>query len=154
MVLKDFKRLIIKLKKAQASTEYIFLLGIILVILIPSVLYSFTKTNQEIKSDQLEELAGRIKRSANAVYTLGEGSQEIITVSVPSNVFSVTFNNRKEFVINMDSPLQAGTAASDIGVSTLPYLIGNMTTEPGAHRLLVYAFNSTHVNITDIALIQ
>ncbi len=140
--------------KAQASTEYIFLLGVILVILIPSVFYSLSKASQEIKASQLEEIAGRIKQSANLVYTLGPGSQEIIFVNVPSNIQSIALQNKKEFVIKMLSPLQSGVAASDIGISTLPYLIGNIVNTRGNHKLLVSSFNSTHVNITDFELIR
>ncbi len=138
------------IKKAQVSTEYLFLLGILLVIFIPVIIYSFTKVNQELKDTQLEELVLKMQSSVNAVHSLGTGSQEIIDVCIPSSITGITASG-KEITLQIQAVLENDNQASaDFSIPVYPYVLGKFSPEKGKHRLKVWAFNSTHVNITDV----
>ena len=138
-------------KKGQVSTEYLFLLGMLLIIFIPVIIFSFTKVNQEIRDAQLEELVLKLQQSANAIHFLGTGSQEVIDVNIPSTVTGIAASNIREITLQMESVLESDNqAAANVSIPVSPYVLGKFSAEQGSHRLVVWAFNSTHVNITDV----
>ncbi len=139
-----------KIRHGQVSTEYLFLLGMILIIFIPVIIYSFGKTNQELRDAQLEELMLKLQQSANTMHLLGTSNQETIDVHIPSNVAGIVMNNRKEIVLQITTPLSGGPSTADISIPTYAYMVGQMDAKKGLHRAVVWAFNESHVRITDV----
>ena len=141
------------MKRGQASTEYLFLLGLLLVILIPSVYYAFHHTRQEISQLQMEELSITLQQSINSVYRLGTDSQEVVQVHIPAGVSAIQASSTQEVVIKLDAPLESSTVTADVVVPVLPQVVGTFDVRPGLHRLVVRALNDSLINVTDVIFI-
>ena len=81
------------MKFAQAAIEYIILVGIILVFLIPVIQYSLNEANLNLKINQLENSVRRVAKAADAVYAIGPGATEIITITLPHGIESTEVGN-------------------------------------------------------------
>ncbi|MDO8556027.1 MAG: hypothetical protein Q7R96_02525 [Nanoarchaeota archaeon] len=141
------------MKRGQASTEYLFLLGMLLFVLIPSVYYSFYRAHQDIRQTQVEELALIMQQSVNTMYRLGGENQEVIEVHIPTIVKGIVADNVKELVFQVETAIDNGTAVASFGVPVLTQVVGKFNVNPGVHRLLVRAMNESLVNITDVVFI-
>src|SRR3989338_4740023 len=79
-------------ERGQISTEYLILVGVILIILIPAlVLWGVYTVNsrQTTNRAQAQEAALTIVKRAESIYYLGEGSQNVAQVRVPQGVRAI-----------------------------------------------------------------
>src|SRR3989344_870280 len=136
--------------RGQASTEYLFLLGVLLIIMIPAVYFSFSHVNDEVRQTQLEELVGSIQQSVNTIYRLGTDSQEGIRVAFPAVVVNISAANTKEIVVVLATPLTDTTVNGEVVIPVLTQVVGKFSITPGIHRLIVRAMNESLVNVTDV----
>lgn len=73
-------------KRGQASTEYVMIIGIILVLLIPLFWYAWHRTNQDVKENQVTDCVQSLAQGADEVYSLSPGSKKYITCNIPGSV--------------------------------------------------------------------
>ena len=111
--------------KAQAATEYIILLGIILVTLIPLVSYATYKTTSSIRINQAEDTVQLIAKTANNLYTLGPGNQDYISFNIPSGTNFLKIQNENDVVLNMTifgsySTVHSRSKAKIVNITVLP----------------------------------
>lgn len=91
------------MKKAQTSMEYMTIIVFVTVILIPLVMLYYTQyegTNEQIRSNQADQIGRKILDVSESVYYLGEGSKTTIKVYMPPSVEEVVLGN-KELVFVM-----------------------------------------------------
>lgn len=72
------------MKKSQAASEYIVLIGILLVLLIPIFYYTLKTSNENIRANQANDAVISIAKAADTVYTLGPGNRKYTWVTIPS----------------------------------------------------------------------
>ena len=78
-----------KHKNAQVSTEYIIIVGFVVVIVIPLLIifYNFSgETKDEITTNQLSKISRKVVDEAESMHYLGENSKTTIKVYMPTNV--------------------------------------------------------------------
>jgi len=132
--------------KAQSAVEYVVIVGIALIILIPLWLNVNTQmgiVRTELQSTYAQQAVAKIRGAADAVYVQGQPAQFTILVNFPDNVRNVTVSGNE---ISMRLTTSAGD--TDAVAITLGPVTGNLSTSVGTHRVLVKAQGGM-VNITD-----
>ncbi len=85
--------------RGQISIEYILLVGVILVVVIPLLYYSFSKTNTDIRYQQASDAVNALAKAADEVYSLGLGSRNYVWINPPEGVTNVII---KDKIINLE----------------------------------------------------
>jgi len=130
-------------KRGQVGVEYIMLVALLLVFLIPIVSYSLNESSYRIKVSQIENTISRVTKAANAVYALGPGSQDIVLVAVPQGVEGVEIAKNS---VSLNVSLFGGI--SQFGYTTVGPVAGTLPIQPGTYRILVYHTSAGVVNIS------
>ena len=73
-------------KRGQSSTEYVMIIGLILVLLIPLFWYAWQRTNTDVKENKAADCVQSLQQAADEVYSLSPGSKKFITCYVPGSV--------------------------------------------------------------------
>tara|TARA_Y100000310_G_scaffold144893_3_gene144244 strand:- start:56974 stop:57384 length:411 start_codon:yes stop_codon:yes gene_type:complete len=130
-------------KRGQAGIEYVILIGILLVFLIPTIYYSLNEANNNVKLTQLESSVRRLVKAADSVHAIGPGTIEIITITLPSGIQSVLVNGTR---ILMKVSMFGGI--SDVHFPSNAELTGTLPTTEGTYNIRVESQRSGKVNIT------
>ena len=130
-------------KRGQAGIEYVILIGILLVFLIPTIYYSLNEANNNVKLTQLESSVRRLVKAADSVHAIGPGAIEIITVTLPSGIQKVNISGTE---ILLEVSMFGGV--SDVHFPSKVQLVGNLPTKEGSYNIRVESQRSGKVNIT------
>ncbi len=93
-------------RRAQASLEYMLIVGFTLLILVPAVylFYSYSsESNEQVADVQAAGIGNGIIENAAFVYFSGEGSKITLDVNIPSKISEIYILDNRELVINMTS---------------------------------------------------
>ncbi|MEK6829223.1 MAG: hypothetical protein AABY15_03780 [Nanoarchaeota archaeon] len=122
--------------KTQAATEYIMVVGFVIVILIPGI-YLYVKYSSEsqdsITNAKIDAISNEIIKASDQVYSYGEGSQTSVTVDFPESVVMVSFQG-KEIVFTI---INSKSGQSEIAKVANVDLIGSITIVPGTKKVNV-----------------
>ena len=132
--------------KGQSALEYLIVVGIALLILIPLWLHvsnTIAVTNIELQSSYALHAVSRLKAAADSVYVQGEPAKFTVIVTFPNGVESVSISEHEIFMRMANA---AGT--TDAIATTLGPVTGNLSSMPGSHRVSV-RMNGTTVLITE-----
>jgi len=124
-------------KKAQSGLEYLFLLGIFLVALVPIFVYSIDTVYLSIRTSQSQEAVQTIATAADNLYKLGGGKTSIF-VTIPSNVNSSTIANK---TINLR--LNIGSGVGDAFAITEAIVNGTIPTSEGLKKITLEIVGNT-----------
>ena len=72
--------------KSQVGLEYIFLISILLMILIPIAYYARSSTQEVTQANEAKVALEKIKTASDVVYAMGFPAKKTITIYVPSGV--------------------------------------------------------------------
>jgi len=120
--------------RAQATFEYLVVLGLILVILLPAVYIFYNRsqtTSDQISLERLSQMGNDIVSGVAYVYPFGSGSKTTLTFNAPVGVSNITVHGDPslstgyEFVINLQVE---GVNQSLVYFSRYPMFIGNCST--------------------------
>ena len=128
-------------KKAQSGLEYLFLLGIFLVALVPIFVYSIDTVYISIRASQSQEAVQTIATAADNLYKLG-GGKTTIFVTIPSNVNSSRVINK---TINLR--LNIGGSFGDALAITEANVNGSIPISEGLKKITLEVIGNT-VQIT------
>ena len=138
---------LLKLKKAQISMEYLFIMGFALILLIPVIALFFTQSSEisdSVNTNQASRIAKQLVSTAEKVYYIGEPSQTIVKIDMPENVQELAIEDN-ELMLKV---LTSG-GITDIYEVALVNITGNISTAPGKKNIRVKA-QSGFVNITEL----
>src|SRR3989344_3217297 len=130
-------------KRGQAGIEYIMLVSVLLLFLIPIVHYSLTESTTRVKMYQLETSVERIAKAADAVYALGPGAQEVAVVTLPEGIERTIVGNYSVYFV-----ASLFGASSEIGYVTRANVTGSLPMLPGTYRIVMKHMPSGEVNIS------
>lgn len=130
------------LKKAQVSMEYVVIVGVILVALIPLFFYSISKINSQIKVDQADAAVVNLANAVDSVHSLGPGSRKFIQVTIPSGVVSATASGK---IVQLKVNIYGST--SDFYANTITNITGSLPNQSGTYTLLVDSLEDGTVRI-------
>ncbi len=132
--------------KAQAATEYLMMIGVLLMLAIPLWLYmnsAMASMGVELRSTYAENSVSEIARAADMVYVQGTPAKTTVYVKFPENVESITISGKTVLMV-----LSSGTGTTDVYETSLADLTGTLSTHAGVHKISVTAVDSL-VNITE-----
>jgi hypothetical protein len=85
-----------KNKKGQSAIEYIFVVALALLIIVPGtiIFYQYTQSSQKaIVSSQIYKIGNDMVSGAQMMYSVGDNSWQTIEINFPSTVHQVTIYN-------------------------------------------------------------
>ena len=89
--------------KSQAALEYILVVGITFVIIVPTsyLFYNYSKeSTEELKDAQITQIGTTIIDLSHSIYYSGEGSKSVLKLNMPDNVNGVKIVDSRELVFN------------------------------------------------------
>ena len=124
--------------------EYVMVLGILFVILIPFIYYSMSESITTIQMYKADDAVNSLAEAADAVYGLGPGTKKIVRIELPGGVKSTSISDH-EIVLKLS--ISGGT--SDIFATTKAEVTGNFPPSKGYHTLRVeYLIDQNKVKIS------
>lgn len=129
-------------KKGQVTTEYIAIVGIVLLLLIPIFYISAEKINNEVKVNQANDAVTSLSRAVNVVYSLGPGTRRIIEITIPGAVESTEVNGT---LLQIRLHVFGGT--SDIYAMAMVNVSGYIPSERGTYHIPLEAQEDGTVRI-------
>lgn len=129
-------------RRGQVSLEYVILIGILLVILIPIFYYSLTTSSEKVKLSQAENTVLTLSKAVEEVYSLSPGTKKYVWLSIPGGV-------QEARITGSEITLVVGVAgkSSDYTAFTKAIVVGNIPTEKGVYRIPVELLESGVVQI-------
>ena len=102
--------------KSQISTEYLLILGLIFIFIIPLFYYSMQEASLSIRINQASDAVVTIAKTADSLYALGNGSKDKLILNLPKGINSFQISN-KEIIMKLNHK----NATSDIiAISRVP----------------------------------
>ena len=110
--------------KSQSSVEYLIIVALTFVIIVPTTYLFYTYSQQstdELSDSQLTKIGRNIVDTTESVYYSGLNSKAVLDFNLPENVQSVIIIDGRELVFNM---------STHFGVSEVVFFSSiNMTTD-------------------------
>ncbi|MFA5382907.1 MAG: class III signal peptide-containing protein [Candidatus Micrarchaeia archaeon] len=138
------------MKKGQVSVELMIIIGIILILIIPSIVFVFNfirnEGNDDFAVSQADVITSRIKYTINMVGSTGTGSALKTEIEIPYGFEGIS-TEEDEIILKMwTSP-----GLTDFAKVTDYQIISNGLDKikaPGTYILEISALNETYVNVT------
>ena len=131
------------MKKAQASFEYIMLVGIVFFFVVFILYYTLIESNQTIKMNMANDAVTKVAKTADMVYALGPGSQDYIQIEMPNGVQSTNLSNKK-----ISLKIKIFSSVSDVFDETKANITGTLPTKGGIQHISVKVLNNYTVQIS------
>ena len=129
-------------QQGQVSMEYILLVGLLLVILIPLFYYSLHKSSESISRSQAEDAVKSLAQAADEVYSLSPGTKKFVWVSIPGGVQGAQINGSEiTLAVNIFD------VTSDVNARSKAVVVGSIPLEKGTYRIPVELLDSGGVQI-------
>lgn len=107
--------------RGQISIEYIIIVGLILFLTIPLLYYATQRSNEDVRSSEIDTAINSIKSTADKVYSLGLGTKDYTWVTIPTGV--------QEFKVGLGE-LTDGNDQAGVGINEILFkmsLFGGIT---------------------------
>jgi uncharacterized protein (UPF0333 family) len=126
-------------KRGQSGLEYIVLVGIVLVVLIPLIYYSTSTSSEAIKQSQGEDMVWSLANAADEVYVLSPGTKKYVWINVPGNI--------QDFQINSTEISVTFSGFGDIVAATKATVVGKIPIARGRYKIPIELLASGIVRI-------
>ncbi len=124
-----------KHRKAQAASEYMIVIGFIVAVIIPIILYFYNSsldTGKEITSSQINDILDLIIEKAESAYYLGAPTKHTIEANFPAGIESVQIRtNEIVFYVRKSGGL------SELHKTTKVPLQGTLRNNKGLHTITI-----------------
>ena len=124
-------------KRGQVSTEYLVIIGFVLIVLVPvTIIYiRYTGSTQDVVGGaKTSYLASEIVKAANEVYAYGQDSQKKIKLNFPDGIESVAFQG-KEIVFKFKD--SKGRISEIVEVADVSFRNTFVPVTPGQKDLII-----------------
>ncbi len=130
--------------KGQSAVEYMMILGMVLLMLIPLAAYTWNQSDQATKSRQAEIAVGTIAAAADSLWAQGPGAKTTINVLFPNG-----YDSTKSLLANRTIVLRFSSSAGDQDAVaiTKANITGSLPSSSGYRQLILEAVGSA-VNVT------
>lgn len=134
--------------KAQVATEYLVIIGLVLVLIIPlTILYSkySSESSYSITSAKIDSISNEIISAANQVNVYGKDTQVKLTLDFPDNLESINFDN-KEIIFKIRG--KNNEVSEIVKVSDVSLYVGSFPVTPGKKNVIIKSLgNSILINV-------
>jgi len=121
--------------KAQVSTEYLVIIGVILVVLIPLFYYAIHEANDNIRINEAGDVVNTLAQKADTVYALGKGTRDYAWVTIPTGI--------KNTIVSNTTLQLSFSSLGDVTAYTRVNVSGNIPSTPGTYRIVIEALDNT-----------
>jgi len=130
--------------RGQVTTEYIILVGALLIILAIVASYALTVYYETVRVNQARNVVVTLGNAADSVYSLGPGNSTVVKISMPFGV-TETRAQGKEIWITLETAGQQ----SDYVVATNGPVSGTIPSSEGIHFVRV-AVTDANVVLSEV----
>ncbi|MFC1755074.1 hypothetical protein ACFL96_17055 [Thermoproteota archaeon] len=130
------------MSRSQASLEYLLLIGLLFLIIIPIFYYSITESTDQIRMNQAEDTVNALVKTADSVYALGPGSKDYVDVTIPGGTSGYVINESEMSLI-----LDFKEGSRKISGYSKAILIGAIPINAGRNKIPVEMLDSGVVRI-------
>lgn len=130
------------MKRGQIATEYLLLVGIAFLAIIPIFYYALTSSSQNIKMNEAADFVNTIAKTADIVYALGPGSQDYVKVTLPGGVESISFEGNE-----ITLKLKIFRSISDVFAESKTNLTGSLPITSGSRYVYAKTLDNGTVEI-------
>ena len=98
----DRKRKILKNKRGQSAVEYLTIISIAFIMIIPAVMlfFNYSKTtNDQVISSQLNLIGSQILSTSEEMNVLGAGSWVTLDINFPESLINASVNNNGQDLV-------------------------------------------------------
>ena len=140
--------------RGQVSVEYLDILGVILVIMVPAGFLLFERAKQttdQIASSEVIRIGNNLINNVIAVYSLGKNSWTTLEVNFPKNSKSFYVNSDNEVVVGFDTNkgLSEAIFFTDIPLQTAYQSNVSNSFHPGTFKIKIISQGNS-VFLTEI----
>jgi len=128
--------------KSQVSTEYLFILGLIILALIPIIYYATQESSRTLNLNDAQDAVQTLARTADYVYSLGPGTRSIALITIPTGVYNTRVLGR-EVIINL-------SGYKEVSAFSKANLTGGFPSTPGTYNVPVTLLENGVVLIGDL----
>ena len=118
--------------KAQAGIEYMVIVGAIIFMSAIVFFYSLIYSNNSLSISKASESAEAVAEAIDYAYSLGQGTQTVVTIDLPGNVESASVGDYEVVFV-----LVTNTGKNEVIASTTTDASGTLPTGEGLHQILV-----------------
>ena len=133
------------MKRGQVATEYLLLVGIAFLAIIPIFYYSISSSAKTVRFNEAEDFVTTISKTADRVYALGPGSQDYIKVTIPGDTKEIIFD-RNEVILKMS----VNGKISDVFAISRTNLTGSVSTSSGSKHIYVKTLSNGTVEVGEL----
>lgn len=133
-----------KTRKAQAALEYMMIIGIAMLILVPIILYSYQQNETAMRINQAKLAATQISASAGSLYAQGPGAKTTLDIFLPAGYSAQSYASGN--IVNIKVYTPAGS--NDVIEITRANMSGSLPSDSGYRRIFMTMLDSGYVNIT------
>jgi uncharacterized protein (UPF0333 family) len=130
------------MKRGQAAFEYMVLVGVLLVVLIPIFHYVGYYSSQNIKIDKLDDAIKTIGKSADTLYSLGPGNRDFVWITLPGSIRSTNVDGNEILITGF---VYGGP--SDFHYNTIGEVNGTLPYEKGTYKIKLEVLDDGVVQI-------
>ncbi|MCW1296417.1 MAG: hypothetical protein OH319_01915 [Candidatus Parvarchaeota archaeon] len=131
--------------KSQVAIEYMILISLILLLLVPIWIYlmlSRIQLQDDLSISYAKDAVNRIKDAADLVYIQGSPARVKVNIYIPENVHSINFTDRTIII-----KLRTSAGLVDIHAETLANITGQLPVQSGYYEVIVKS-EVGYVNVT------
>src|SRR5271157_706436 len=134
-----------KIRRGQVGIEYMAIIVLFLIILIPVMYIGMMDIQIEGQTSQARVAVDSVADTANRVYAQGPGTTTTVEVYLPAGINYAKFTNQ-EVDINLNLPTGSTT---DVYALSEGNITGIMPTLPGRHVLVVTMNQNGNVTVAE-----
>jgi hypothetical protein len=125
------------MRTAQISMEYLIIIGFVMFILIPLLLFyaDFSKeTHDQVLLNEVSQVARKIADEAETVYFVGDPAKTKMRIYLPEDLVNATLTNQEIVLI-----LHVYGGDNEVVIPTKVMMNGSLPTTKGNHDLYIKA---------------
>jgi len=121
--------------KAQVALEYLIIVSLGIILIIPIFYYALTQSSESILISQAQDTVNSVAKTADYVDSLGSGSSSKIVAIIPSNVINSSIQNKTILL-----RIRTSSGDTDVIAFTKTNVNGTLPTASGYYAIF---FNMT-----------
>lgn len=134
------------MRKAQASFEYMLLVGLFIVVLGSVLFYNSSQINRYVRDSETGDAARSIARAVNQIGALGPGSAKVVFIELPSSIQQGYAAHREIVFKNMEKG-----RLSDMHFPVDVPVYGFLESGKGNKHIVVKAEDNGYVSLSPLA---
>ncbi|MBT4631146.1 class III signal peptide-containing protein [Candidatus Woesearchaeota archaeon] len=130
------------MKRGQAAMEYLILVGVLLVVLVPLFNYISYYTGQNIKIDRLDDAVQTLGKTADSLYALGPGNKDYVWITLPSGIIRTDVSLNEILIVT-----NVFGEESDFYYITKGTVIGSIPNDKGTFKMELEVLETGEIQI-------